>query len=57
MPSMQKAKVQLAGHGKLLASILEPMDLVAALPSATKGASGPQSSDKLLFWEWGPVTW
>ena len=38
MPSQPKSKVQRAGHGKALASILEPMDLVEAVPSATKGA-------------------
>jgi hypothetical protein len=35
--SSQKAKVQYAGKGKALASILEPMDMQSA-PSATKSA-------------------
>ena len=34
---LQKAKVQVAGQGKPLASILEPMQNVEAIPSATKG--------------------
>jgi hypothetical protein len=34
---MQKAKVQMAGRGKALASILEPLDRSSPIPSATKG--------------------
>ena len=35
---MQKAKVQQAGRGKLLAHVLEPLPDVKTIPSATKSA-------------------
>lgn len=40
----QKAKVQQAGQGKPLASILEPLESTEAVPSATKCASSSVTS-------------